>query len=165
MIFKPSIKKLVIEKGSAEDYYALFNGDERLKPMLGAHMESGNGEIWLAKCGKRIIGRMYTFKNLDDKDAADGQNVFYISSLLVNRWYRGQGVGTGLINCVNENYKKSGYSASTLGVYEDKEDNIRLYKRLGYTEFVKKCNTDLVLVNKRGEHKPTKEYIVLKKYL
>lgn len=165
MIFKPSIKKLIIEKGSAEDFYSLFTGDDRIKYVLGEHIESGNGEIWLAKCGKKIIGRTYIFKCLDDKDAADGQNVFYLSSLFVNKRYRGQGVGTGIINCINENYKKSGYSEATLGVYEEKEENVRLYKKLGYTEFVKKCNTDLVLVNKRGEHKPMKEYVLLKKYL
>lgn len=165
MIFKPSIKKLIIEKGSAEDFYSLFKGDERIKVVLGAHMESGNGEIWFAKNGKRIIGSVYVYKKLDETEAADGKNVFYMASLFVNLRYRGQGVATALLNGVNEEYKKSGYCASTLGVYEQEEANMRLYKRLGYTAVVKKCNTDLILVNKRGEHRPMKEYLLLKKYL
>lgn len=163
MLFKPSIKKLVIEKGTPEDFNRTFSGDKTARPLIEEHMLSSNAEIWLARCGKKIIGSAYVFKKLDDSDAADGENTGYISNLYVEERYRNQGVGSKIVNRINESLAAQGFNSSTLGVYESETDNIRLYKKLGYTEHVKNCALDLVVVNGKGEHKPMKEYMLLKR--
>lgn len=163
MLFKPSIKKLVIEKGTPEDFNRTFSGDKTARPLIEEHMLSSNAEIWLARCGKKIIGSAYVFKKLDDSDAADGENTGYISNLYVEERYRNQGVGSKIVNRINERLGELGFKASTLGVHESEKNNVRLYKKLGYTEHVKNCALDLVVVNGKGEHKPMKEYMLLKR--
>ena len=47
--------------------------------------------------GGEIIGELYAFLNLDDKDFADGKNTAYLCAFRVKKEYRGKGLGSQLM--------------------------------------------------------------------
>ena len=80
--------------------------------------------------------------NLDDKDFADGEKTAYLCAFRVKEEYRGQGLGSSLMNAALSKLKESGFQTATIGVGSDKPQNIQLYRRLGFNTKVKDCHFD-----------------------
>ena len=47
------------------------------------NVTSGNAVFWTLDNGGELIGELYVFLNLDDKDFADGKNVAYLCAFRV----------------------------------------------------------------------------------
>ena len=80
-----------------------------------------------------MIGELYIFKELNDQDFADGNTTAYLYGFQIEELMRGKGLGTMLMNRVLERLHELNFQYVTLGVEPDKEANIRLYKRMGFT--------------------------------
>ena len=98
------------------------------------NIKSGNAEFWTLDHEGELVGELYAFYDLEDKDFADGRSTAYLCAFRVRADFRGQGLGTRLICRVIEHIKDLGYQRVSA--------NIRLYKRLGFTIKVKECIED-----------------------
>ena len=105
-------------------------------------MKRGNAEFWTLDCGGELVGELYVFYDLEDKDFADGEQTAYLCAFRVRADFRGQGFGTKLIRRVMGHIKDLGYQRVSIGVDAADTANIRLYKRLGFTIKVKECAED-----------------------
>ena len=106
------------------------------------NIASGNTVFWTLDNDGDLIGELYVFMDLDDKDFADGKNTAYLCAFRVKEGYRGQGLGSSLINAALAELKESGFRSATIGVGSDKPQNIRLYRRLGFNKKVRDCHYD-----------------------
>lgn len=111
------------------------------------NIKNGNAEFWTWNNDNQIVGELYVFKELSDYEFADGINTAYLCAFRVIKELRGKGFGTKLLVKVLEHLKDMGFEAATIGVDETEIDNIKLYRRMGFTEkikdsFVDPCNVD-----------------------
>lgn len=106
------------------------------------NIKRGNTEFWALDYDGQLVGELYVFYDLEDKDFADGKRTAYLCAFRVRTDFRGQGLGTKLICHVIEHIKEFGYHRISIGVDTTDMANIRLYKRLGFTIKGKECAED-----------------------
>ncbi len=105
-------------------------------------LQDGTAEFWAIEHRGALIGELYAVYNLEDKDFADGKQTVYLCAFRIRKDYRCQGLGTRLMLHVLEHIKAQGYRRVTIGVDAGEEANIRLYRRLGFTQKIKDCTID-----------------------
>ncbi len=103
---------------------------------------SGNAVFWTVDNDGELIGELYVFLNLEDKNFANGDNTAYLCAFRVKEEYRGQGLGSRLMNAALSELKETGFHTATIGVGSDKPLNIQLYHRFGFNTKVKDCHYD-----------------------
>ena len=116
------------------------------------NISSQNAEFWTLNDNGQIIGELYIFWELSDKDFADGKNRAYLCAFRIKSEYRGKGHGSFLLKEVLEYIREKGVHTVTIGVDETEEHNIRLYRRFGFSTKIKDCFEDPCNVN--NEMKP-----------
>ncbi len=114
------------------------------------NIAAGNAVFWALDFGGELIGELYVFLSLDDKDFADGKNTAYLCAFRVREGYRGQGLGSRLMRAALAELKEIGFHTATIGVGSDKPQNIRLYRRFGFIEKVKDCHFDPCGMDENG---------------
>jgi len=102
-------------------------------------IQKGSQEFWVIEKGDDIVGEFHIYWDKTDKDEANGINRAYLSAFRVHPDYRGQGLGTKLMQRVIERIKEKGFNEVTIGAYHHEPKIQALYKKWGFTEFVKAC--------------------------
>ena len=62
------------------------------------NISSGNAVFWTLDNDGDLIGELYVFMNLEDQDFADGKTTAYLCAFRVKEGYRGQGLGSRIMN-------------------------------------------------------------------
>lgn len=106
------------------------------------NITTGNAVFWTLDNNGELVGELYVFLNLEDKDFADGKNTAYLCAFRVKKEYRGQGYGSRLMATVLAELKEIGFRNVTIGVGSDEPQNIRLYRRFGFNTKIKDCHYD-----------------------
>ena len=106
------------------------------------NIASGNAIFWALENDGELIGELYAFLDLEDKDFADGESAAYLCAFRVKREYRGRGLGSRLMNAALAELKEIGFRVATIGVSSDEPLNIKRYRRLGFSVKVKDCHYD-----------------------
>ena len=113
----------------------------------------------------KVIGELYVFFELDDKDFANAEEKAYLCAFRIGREYQHQGLGTYLITSVMQKLQEQGIKRVTIGVDKREEDNIRLYRRLGFNEKIKDCVSDPCDVDSDMNPKKCESFWLLQKEL
>ena len=138
---------MTIRQATSEEMLALWGcakADE-VSPTVrffAENLSSGNAEFWALDEGGTLVGELYVFLDMADKDFADGTTTAYLCAFRVKEAYRGQGLGSSLAETVLADLKGRGFLGATIGVDETEESNIRLYHRLGFDRKIKDCFAD-----------------------
>ena len=106
------------------------------------NITSGNAAFWALDNEGFIVGELYAFFDLDDKDFADGQNTAYLCAFRVKKGFRRQGYGSRLMETVLAELKEMGFRRVTIGVESNEPLNLKLYRRFGFSTKVKDCHYD-----------------------
>ena len=144
---------MVIRKATGEEMLELwgYQDTESASPTARFFYENINSEnaiFWTVENEGKLIGELYVFLNLDDKDFADGKKTAYLCAFRVQEKYRRQGIGTRLIETAVKDLKEKGFTGVTIGVEEAEELNVKLYRRLGFNTKIKDCVEDPCAMNK-----------------
>ena len=137
---------MLIRTATGEEMLELWGYPEREKASPTArffyeNIAAGNALFWTLDCGGELIGELYAFLDIEeDKDFADGRTAAYLCAFRVKPAYRGQGLGSGLMEAALADLKKKGFRRATIGV--DEARNERLYRRMGFTAEIKTCYVD-----------------------
>lgn len=78
-----------------------------------------------------MLKRKGAFSSVIDKEALPGE--LYIDTICTAQGFRGQGIGTALLNHAEVVAKEEGVQILSLNVETAKQAAIRLYERVGYT--------------------------------
>ena len=138
---------MLIRKAAGEEMLKLwgYRDESSASPtakFFFRNISSGNAVFWTVDNDGDLIGELYVFMNLDDKDFADGKTAAYLCAFRVKEGYRGQGLGSALMNAALSELKEMGFRSATIGVGSDKPQNIRLYRRLGFNKIIRDCHYD-----------------------
>ncbi|MCR5767007.1 MAG: GNAT family N-acetyltransferase [Lachnospiraceae bacterium] len=128
-------------------------------------IETGNAVFWTVENEGELIGELYVFYNLDDKDFADGKNTAYLCAFRIREDFRGKGIGTGLLREVLARLKAAGFTRATIGVGPEEERNIKLYRNQGFVTKIKDCYFDPCAVDDNMLPKPDEGFWLLAKEL
>lgn len=129
------------------------------------NIKNGDAEFWTWSHKNQIVGELYVFQKISDTDFADGIYTAYLCAFRIMEELRGQGYGTRLLEAVFEHIKGMGFEAVTIGVDETEADNIRLYKRMGFTEKIKDCFIDPCNIDERQMPTQCEKFWLLRKKL
>ena len=138
---------MLIRKATAEEMLRLWGYEDidSASPTARFFYRSiaeGNAVFWALDHRSELIGELYAFLDLEDKDFADGNNTAYLCAFRVKPEYRGRGLGTSMMEKALEELKKAGFHKATIGVESNEQANILLYSRLGFIEKIKDCHYD-----------------------
>ena len=138
---------MLIRKASGEEMLALWGYTDASATSSTAkyfynNIEKGNAVFWTVEHEDELIGELYVFYDLEDKDFAGGKNTAYLCAFRIREDYRGNGIGTKLLCKVLSVLKAAGFKRATIGVTPDEERNLKLYRNQGFTTKVKECYFD-----------------------
>ena len=105
-----------------------------------AYHNEGTRVIFVAKVRETIIGTAQFVSENSDRSLADGKVTAYLQALEVKPQYRRQGIGTRLINTVEQEALFRGFKRLTIMVEPNNAPALNLYQKLGFTKF--KQSTD-----------------------
>ena len=89
--------------------------------------------IWILELrGVGIIGQIFIQLNCDRPELADGKEKAYMYAFRIKEAYRDQGLGTLMLETIQEDLIKRGYKSLTLNVAKENNRAQLLYERLGF---------------------------------
>jgi ribosomal protein S18 acetylase RimI-like enzyme len=96
-------------------------------------MEHGLAVHWVAELpGSGIIGQVFIQLTCDRPELADGVHRAYLFSFRIRPAYRNQGLGTLILNIIEDDLRKRKFQAVTLNVAKENKAAQRLYQKHGY---------------------------------
>ncbi len=106
------------------------------------NLAAGSAVFWTLEHEGTLIGELYAFFDLEDRDFADGKTTAYLCAFRVKEGFRGRGLGSRLMETALAELKARGFRRAAIGVSESEPWNLRLYRRFGFTEKGKDCRAD-----------------------
>jgi ribosomal protein S18 acetylase RimI-like enzyme len=92
---------------------------------------------------KKIVGLVFGWKE-NIHPIYKNEFVGYIADVIVDKDYRGEGVGKKLVNTLEAEFKKMGLKETKLLVLKNNEKAHSLWKKIGYEELYVEMRKDLV---------------------
>lgn len=89
--------------------------------------------MWVAELpGFGLVGQAFVQLKMHDRSCANGRTRAYLHSFRVRPAMRNRGLGTKLMQIIEQDLIQRGFRELTLNVAEDNQDALRLYRRLEY---------------------------------
>ena len=132
------VSQVKIRQATASDLPALewdgeFSHFRRVYADAFQRMANGKSVMWVADLpGMGIIGQVFIQLTCDRQELADGIQRAYLYSFRVRSGYRQAGLGTRIMQVVEEDLRQRGFEYVTLNVAKTNVDAQRLYYRHGY---------------------------------
>lgn len=93
----------------------------------------GQAVLWVAECdGEGIIGQVFIQLECDRPELANGKTLAYMFSFRIKPEYRGQGLGSRILEIIETDLQKRGFQYLTLNVAKENTQAISLYEKHGY---------------------------------
>lgn len=131
-------EQILIRQVTQEDLPALeWNGQykhfRRLFKYAFQRAREGKAVLWVAELpGEGLIGQVFVQLVSHRKELADGEKRAYIYAFRVWPQFRGEGIGSLLMETAEEDLHRRGFERVCLNVGRDNPDALRLYERLGF---------------------------------
>ena len=169
-IKKPENSRCIVRQGSARDMLTLwgYNSFDEASPtarFFYDNIESGNAIFWSLYDEGNIVGELYSFLKLEDKDFADGVDTAYLCAFRVSEDHRGKGYGSMLMKTALSDLKSKNFSFATIGVGMDEENNQKMYKHMGFYRKIKECFFDPCARDRDMKSAADEGFILLSKEL
>ena len=162
---------MIVRKATGEEMLELwgYRESDAVSPtarFFYDNISSGNADFWATEDNGKLIGELYAFRDIpEDRDFADGKTTAYLCAFRVEKEYRGRGLGSRMMETVLADLKANGFRRATIGVGPEEEQNVRLYRRMGFTEKVKDCYVDPCAMDENMRPKKDECYWLLAKEL
>lgn len=117
------------------EWYGQFTHYRNLFRRSYKDQQAGNRHLLVADCKGYPVARLFIQLNGKNSRLADGETRAYLYSFHVMEMFRGQGLGTRLIDEAEAFLRQHGYQSVTIAVSKHNEGALRLYQRHGYQTF------------------------------
>jgi ribosomal protein S18 acetylase RimI-like enzyme len=130
--------KITIRKARAVDLTGLeWEGElihlRRIFAQAYDQYQRGEAVVWVADSPEvGIIAQAFVQLDSRRTELADGDQRAYLYGFRVRKHFRNRGIGSKMLQVIEEDLRRRGYRAVTLNVSRDNPDARRLYERQGY---------------------------------
>lgn len=93
-------------------------------------------DIFILLEGKKLLGELHVSYESDDKLIAIKGVRAYLSAYRVHKDFQGMGLGKFLMKSVIDTLAAEGYSEFTVGVEDDNDRALHIYKKFGFSEVI-----------------------------
>lgn len=134
----PWLSKVVIRLMREEDLPALeWDGEyshfRNVFLQAWQRFQNGLSVLWVAELpGVGLIGQVFIQLICNRHELADGATRAYLYSFRVRPAYRGQGLGSRILQTVENDLRQRGFRYVTLNVGKENQQAQKMYKRHGY---------------------------------
>lgn len=131
------MKQYEIVKTAIEDYpacTALFGGQCPFAETCLVQRKTGNREAYLLRVNGEIVSECHLVYDNPEYGTIPGKRA-YFSRMITKKEYRRQGYGEAIAHFILALAKEKGYAEIALGVNCDNNTALRLYRKLGFTEY------------------------------
>lgn len=127
------IRRLAYEDLPALEWNGEFIHFRNVYEGVYRRMQNGTAEAWVAESGRDgIVGQVFLQLDCDRPELANGWNRAYLYSFRIKPEYRNLGLGTRMLDVLQNYLVKRKFTRLTLNVARDNPDARRLYERLGF---------------------------------
>ncbi len=160
---------MLIRKASAEEMLKLWGYEDANQAPPTARffyrgIAAGNAVFWTVERDGELIGELYAFLHIEeDEDFADGSATAYLCAFRVKKEFRGQGLGSRMMEEALADLKARGFQRATIGASEER--NKKLYRRMGFLTEIKDCFFDPCARDARMRPEPDAGFLLLAKDL
>ena len=99
-------------------------------------IQNGVMDIFILLDGEKLIGELHvSYESNDRLEAFRGVRA-YLSAYRVHKDFQGMGLGKFLMNSVIDTLAAEGYSEFTVGVEDDNDRALHIYKEFGFGEVI-----------------------------
>lgn len=99
-------------------------------------IEQGEIDIFGLFKGSKLIGELHAMYRGEEEDKVIPEKRAYLYAFRIHKNDQGKGLGKFLAGQVIERLAEKGYSELTIGVEDDNERAIHIYKQFGFDELV-----------------------------
>ena len=99
-------------------------------------IEQGDIDIYGLFKGSKLIGELHAMYKSEESDKVIPGKRAYLYAFRIHKSYQGKGLGKYLASEVIDRLAEKGYSELTIGVEDDNERAIHIYKQFGFDELV-----------------------------
>ncbi len=137
-IILPSLALVHVRKATRQDLHSMEWGGElvhfrRIFNDAYYHCQIGTGLIWIAEAPVHgLVGQLIISLRSNRTDLSDGKKRAYLYGFRVRPEFRGQGIGTLMMNSIEDDLVRRSYEIITLNVAQENIGAWRLYDSLGY---------------------------------
>jgi len=117
------------------EWYGQYKHFRNLLRRAYREQMQGKRLMLVADCNDFPIGQIFIQLKSNNRQIANGFNRAYFYSFRVMEIFRGNGIGTRLIESAESTIQQRGYNWATIAVAKENIHAIRLYERLGYQKF------------------------------
>lgn len=157
---------MTIRPGTVSEMLSLWQTPASTSRFFAQCLKRKKAEFWTVEQSGRPIAELYLFWEIDSLPGyANGIDTAYLCAFRVQPAFRHQGIGTALALRVLDRIRERGFSWATIGVDPQEEANLRLYRRLGFTQELKFCREDPCDVDDAFCPQPCPGYLLLRKDL
>jgi len=134
-----ALKNLIIHQVEQSDLPALeWDGEylkyRRMYANLYQNRLMGKTLMWITQLPQgELIGQAFVMLKSSKPNAADGKHRAYVFAFRIKPLWRNKGIGTYLMDYVENDLRQRDYQYVTLNVAKENPGALRLYQRLGYT--------------------------------
>jgi ribosomal protein S18 acetylase RimI-like enzyme len=127
------IRNLIESDLIALEWEGEFSHYRRLYQDAYRRMLRGLSILWVAELpGTGILGQVFIQLQCDRPELCDGVNRAYLYGFRIRQSFRGCGLGSAMMDTVEDDLSSRGFSTLTLNVARENIDAIRLYRRRGF---------------------------------
>ena len=133
-----SLAQVRVRKANRQDLLRMEWGGElihfrRIFHDAYVHMQSGTGLIWVAELPiYGLVGQLIISLRSSRSDLSDGRMRAYLYGFRVKPEFRSQGIGSLMMETVENDLAERGYGLITLNVAQENLNAWKLYENLGY---------------------------------
>lgn len=99
-------------------------------------IQNGVMDIFILLDGEKLIGELHiSYESEDSLEAVRGVRA-YLSAYRVHKDFQGMGLGKFLMKSVLDTLAAEGYSEFTVGVEDDNDRALHIYKEFGFSEVI-----------------------------
>lgn len=97
-------------------------------------IQNGSGDIFILLDGEKLLGELHVkYESCDRLEAVKSVRA-YLYAYRIHKNFQGMGLGNMLMKTVLEKLAAEGYSEFTIGVEDDNDRALHIYKKFGFSE-------------------------------
>lgn len=113
-----------------------YNDVQAMIDEIAQSIEQGKFDIFGLFKGSKLIGELRAMYQSEEEDKVIPGKRAYLYAFRIHKNYQGTGLGKYLASQVIDRLTEKGYSELTIGVEDDNERAIHIYKQFGFDELV-----------------------------